>query len=205
VHVEVLQPGKPLGQFLTLQYRGKSPSGVSQYTNPAGKPDTTATMAGIDYHYAGNAQPKLIYGWSNTFRYQRWDLNVFIRGAYGNKIFNVTRSQLFNTRGANTTNILKDAANESINDKNVFLYSDRYIESGSYLRLDNATLGYNFKGIAPFVKTIRAYATVNNLFVITGYKGIDPEINQGGVAPGVDYNNFYPKTRTFLLGLNVSF
>ena len=205
VHVEVLQPGKPLGQFLTLQYRGKSPNGVSQYTNPAGKPDTTATMAGVDYHYTGNAQPKLIYGWSNTFRYQRWDLNVFIRGVYGNKIFNVTRSQLFNTRGANTTNILKDAANESINDKNVFLYSDRYIESGSYLRLDNATLGYNFRGIAPFVKTIRAYATVNNLFVITGYKGIDPEINQGGVAPGVDYNNFYPKTRTFLLGLNVSF
>lgn len=205
VHVEVLKPGKPLGQFYTLQYRGKSANGISEFTNTAGKPDTAATSAGINYHYAGDAQPRLIYGWSNTFRYQRFDLNLSIRGVLGNKIFNVTRSQLFNTRSANSTNILKDAANESINDKNVFLYSDRFIESGSYLRLDNATLGYNFRGISPYVKSIRAYATVNNLFVITGYKGIDPEINQGGIAPGVDYNNFYPKTRTFLLGLNVSF
>lgn len=205
VHVEVLKAGKPLGQFFTLQYRGKSAGGISQYANTAGKPDTAATMPGVNYHYAGDAQPRLIYGWNNTFRYKRFDLNIFVRGVYGNKIFNVTRSQLFNTRGANTTNVLKDAANESINDKNVFLYSDRFIESGSYLRLDNATLGYNFRGGAPYVKTIRAYATVNNLFVITGYKGIDPEINQGGVAPGVDYNNFYPRTRTFLLGLSVSF
>jgi iron complex outermembrane receptor protein len=52
---------------------------------------------------------------------------------------------------------------------------------------------------------IRVYVTANNLFTITDYTGIDPEINQGGVAPGIDYNNFYPKTRTFLFGLNVSF
>ena len=56
-----------------------------------------------------------------------------------------------------------------------------------------------------YIKSLRVYVTGNNLFVITGYKGIDPEINQGGLAPGVDYNNFYPKTRTFLLGANISF
>jgi len=59
VHVEVLQPGKPLGQFLTLQYRGKSPNGVSQYTNPCRVAGYHRHYAGIDYHYAGNAQPKL--------------------------------------------------------------------------------------------------------------------------------------------------
>jgi hypothetical protein len=74
------------------------------------------------------------------------------------------------------------------------------------LRLDNTTLGYTFKkGIIPGVSSLRLYTTANNLFVITGYKGIDPEINQGGTAPGVDTNNFYPKTRTFLFGLNLSF
>jgi len=87
----------------------------------------------------------------------------------------------------------------------VFRYSSRFIENGSFLRLDHASLGYTFKGIANYIHHIRAYATVNNLFTVTGYKGIDPEINQGGVAPGVDYNNFYPKTRTVLVGLNVSF
>ena len=52
---------------------------------------------------------------------------------------------------------------------------------------------------------MRAYASVNNLFTITKFTGVDPEVNQGGIAPGVDYNNFYPKTRTVLVGVNVSF
>ncbi len=88
--------------------------------------------------------------------------------------------------------------------KNSF-YSDRYIEKGDYVRLDNATVGFNIPKPAKYVSNIRIYTSVNNLFTITKYKGIDPEINQGGVAPGIDYNNFYPKTRTFLFGVNVSF
>ena len=90
-------------------------------------------------------------------------------------------------------------------DVNSFKYSSRFIEDGSYVRLDNATLGYNVKNLGEYVKNIRLYASVNNAFVITSYKGIDPEINQGGIAPGIDANNFYPKTRTMLVGVNVSF
>ncbi|HEY8935236.1 MAG TPA: hypothetical protein VIM65_08445, partial [Cyclobacteriaceae bacterium] len=56
-----------------------------------------------------------------------------------------------------------------------------------------------------YVKTLRVYTSGNNLFVITKFNGVDPEVNQGGTSPGVDYNNFYPKTRTFLLGVKVSF
>jgi len=202
--LQVLKAGKPLGQFFTLQYGGKNSSGVTQFIDHTGKP-TTTPVAGTDYVYAGNAQPSLQFGWNNSLRYHRFDLNVFVRGLLGNKIFNATRADLFRPSTASTTNILVDAGNESIADANVYRYSTRFIESGSYLRLDNATLGYNFKSIDPYVKSIRIYASVNNAFVITGYKGIDPEINQGGVAPGVDYNNFYPKTRTILLGLSVSF
>ncbi|HMI64347.1 MAG TPA: TonB-dependent receptor, partial [Puia sp.] len=202
--LQVLKAGKPLGQFYTLQYGGKNSSGVTQFIDHTGKP-TTTPVAGTDYVYAGNAQPSLQFGWNNSLRYHRFDLNVFVRGLLGNKIFNATRADLFRPSTASTTNILTDAGNESIADPNVYRYSTRFIESGSYLRLDNATLGYNFKSIDPYVKAIRVYASVNNAFVITGYKGIDPEINQGGVAPGVDYNNFYPKTRTILLGLSVSF
>jgi iron complex outermembrane receptor protein len=123
----------------------------------------------------------------------------------GDKLFNATRADLFRPATAGTVNILKDAGSELPSDPNVFRYSGRFIESGSYLRLDNATVAYTFRPPGPYVRTIRAYATVNNLFTVTGYKGIDPEINQGGVAPGVDYNNFYPKTRTVLVGVNVSF
>lgn len=204
VFLQVLKAGHALGTYYTLQYAGKNASGVSQYVDHNGKL-TTTPLAGVDYHYEGNAQPKLLLGWSNTFRYHQFDLNVFFRGVFGDKLFNATRADLFRPATAATTNVLADVANESPSDPNVFRYSSRFIESGSYLRLDNATLGYNFKAFQPYIKSIRAYVTGNNLFVITGYKGIDPEITQGGIAPGVDYNNFYPKTRTLLIGLKVSF
>jgi iron complex outermembrane receptor protein len=201
--LQLLKEGYPLGQFFTLQYAGKDASGISQFIDAGGKITTSPTRA--DYHYAGNAQPKLVAGWSNNLRYKDFDLNIFIRGVFGNKIFNATRADLFRPTTAMSTNILSDAAGESPLDGNAYKYSTRFIESGSYVRFDNATLGYNLRDMGKYIKTLRVYTSVNNLFVITGYKGVDPEVNQGGIAPGVDYNNFYPKTRTFLLGVNVSF
>ena len=204
VWLQVLKAGKPLGQFFTLKYAGKNASNLSQFFDATGKL-TTTPKPGPDNYFLSNAQPTLLFGWSNNFHYKRWDLNVFIRGVLGNHIFDATRSDLFRPATATTNNILVDAGNESVLDGNSYRYSSRFIESGNYLRFDNATLGYNFKPFDPSIKSIRVYTSVNNLFVITGYKGIDPEVNQGGIAPGVDYNNFYPKTRTYLLGLNVSF
>ena len=202
--LEILKSGRPLGQFFSLEYAGKTSGGVSQYVSSTGKL-TTTPIQGTDYHYLSNAQPKLLLGWANNFRYRNFDLNVFLRGTFGNHIFNATRADLFRPSTAQYDNILQDAAGETVKDYNSYLYSSRFIESGSYLRLDNATLGYTLKDLGQYVKSLRFYLTGNNLFVITGYKGIDPEINQGGLAPGVDYNNFYPKTRTLLFGVNVSF
>ena len=144
-------------------------------------------------------------GWSNNLKYKDFDFNIFIRGVFGNKIFNATRADLFRPTTAMSTNILVDAADESPADGNAYKYSSRFIEKGNYIRFDNATLGYNIKGVSKYIKSLRAYASVNNLFTITKFTGIDPEVNQGGIAPGVDYNNFYPKTRTVLVGVNVSF
>ncbi|WP_040625795.1 hypothetical protein [Mucilaginibacter paludis] len=144
-------------------------------------------------------------GWSNTFTYKRFDLSFFFRGTFGNKIFNATRADLSNVSAATVNNILVTAANDKITDIRNSYYSDRYVEDGSYVRLDNTTLGYNLKNPFKNVSNVRLYFTANNVFTITGYKGIDPEINQGGVSPGIDYNNFYPKTRTLLVGVNVSF
>lgn len=201
--LQILKAGRPLGQFFALEYAGKNADGVSQFVGADGKL-TTTPVDGKDYKYLGSAQPKLMLGWNNTFKYGNFDLNVFIRGVFGNKIFNATRADLFRPNTAQYSNILVDAGNESASDYNAYFYSSRFIEDGSFIRFDNATLGYNFKKTG-VVKNLRVYTSVNNLFVITGYKGIDPEVNQGGIAPGVDYNNFYPKTRTFLLGVNVSF
>lgn len=202
--LQLIKAGKPLGQFFSLQYAGKNEEGVSQYYKADGSLTTTPVI-GVDYRYVGSPQPVLLMGWANTFKYKQFDLNIFFRSAVGNKIFNVTRADLFRPSTAQSGNILVEVANESPTDVNSYKYSSRFIEDGSYVRLDNATLGYTLPLRAASVKNVRLYVSTNNLFVITGYKGIDPEINQGGLAPGVDANNFYPKTRTFLLGVNVSF
>ncbi|WP_420150453.1 SusC/RagA family TonB-linked outer membrane protein [Spirosoma sp.] len=202
--LQILKAGKPLGQFFTLEYAGKNDKGVSQYLDRNGNLTTTPVI-GADYKYLGSPQPKLLAGWTNTLRYKNFDLNVFFRGVFGNKIFNATRADLFRPSTAQFTNILVDVASETAADVNSYKYSSRFIEDGSYVRLDNATLGYNVKNTGQYVKALRVYASVNNAFVITNYKGIDPEVNQGGIAPGVDSNNFYPKTRTILVGVNVSF
>jgi iron complex outermembrane receptor protein len=204
--IQVLMSGQPIGTFYTYKYAGKNESGVSQYVNSDGTLTSDPTQLSVaDYQVLGNAQPKLLLGWTNNLRYKNFDLNLFFRGVFGNKIMNVTRADLFRPGTATINNIPVDAASESANDFNSYRYSSRFMESGNYVRLDNATLGYNFKNLGQDVKRLRLYVSVNNLFLITNYKGIDPEINQGGTAPGVDARNFYPKTRTFLVGVNASF
>ncbi|TDH19990.1 TonB-dependent receptor [Segetibacter sp. 3557_3] len=205
--LQLLKVGYPLGQFFTLQYAGKDENGISQFYKKDGSKTTGSgnPLIGADYFYMGDAQPKLLAGWSNTFRYKKLDLNVFARAVFGNKIFNATRADLAFVSAATANNLLVTAADDNIKDTKNSFYSNRYIENGDYVRLDNATLGYNFKEPIKYVNNIRLYVTGNNIFTITKYTGIDPEINQGGAAPGIDYNNFYPKTRTFMFGVNVSF
>lgn len=202
--LQILKEGRPIGQFFSLDYAGKNSEGVSQYVGKDGSL-TTNPAIGVDYHYLGSPQPKLLMGWTNDFKYKNFDLNIFIRGVFGNKIFNATRADLFRPSTAATSNILVDVASESPSDLNSYKYSSRFIEDGSYVRLDNITLGYNFKNVGKSVKFLRIYASSNNLFTITKYSGIDPEVEQGGIAPGVDSNNFYPKTRTVLFGVKATF
>ncbi|MFD1257637.1 SusC/RagA family TonB-linked outer membrane protein [Mucilaginibacter terrae] len=201
---QIIQPGYPIGTFNLWHYLGKNERGVSTYQKADGS-TTAAQPLTTDAMIAGNAQPKLVYGFSNTFNYKNFDLNFLVRGVLGNKILNATLANLNNPVDSKIQNIPRFTLNESYNDINGYLISDRFLESGSYLRLDNATLGYSIKPKVQSIKNIRLYLTANNLFVITKYRGIDPEINAGGDIPGVDNNNFYPKTRTFIFGLNASF
>lgn len=198
---QVIKEGYPLGSFYTLRYAGKNADGVSMYYDKDGNAATSNT--GFEnFAITGSAQPKLLYGWNNTFKYKRFDLNIFVRGVYGNKILNATLADMNAPIYAHQTNIPVMTLGESMKDLTAQFVSDRYLESGSYLRLDNATLGYTFNIRGN--KTLRIYASGNNLFIITKYKGVDPEINMAGQTPGIDYRNFYPKTRSAMFGLNFS-
>ncbi|MBC8110734.1 MAG: TonB-dependent receptor, partial [Verrucomicrobia bacterium] len=201
---QVIQPGLPIGTFNLWHYVGKNDKGVSSYENAAGDIISTQPLT-TDAKLSGNAQPTLVYGWNNTFTFKGFDVNFLLRGVLGNKIMNATLASLNNPTDSKIQNIPRFTLGESYNDINGYLFSDRFLENGSYLRFDNATIGYTLKPQSQYVKAIRFYVSGNNLFVITDYRGIDPEINIGGLTPGIDNNNYYPKTRTLSIGLNASF
>jgi iron complex outermembrane receptor protein len=203
--LQILKVGKPIGQFFSFDYQGKNSAGLSQFRKRNGT-ISTSPLNGTDYFYVGDAQPTMLVGWNNTLSYKKFDFNIFFRGVFGNQIFNVSRANMSYTPAATVSNLSSFVnADDKVSDAANSFFSTRYIESGNYVRLDNATLGYTFQPKLKGVRSLRLYVTGENLLTITNYTGIDPEVNQGGVAPGVDNNNFYPKTSVFMFGLNVGF
>lgn len=204
--VSIIQPGYPLGEFYTLKYIGRT-NGVSTYLGANGQPTTSPTSD--DRTYAGDAQPRYIYGWGNTLTYKNFTFNFFFRGQGGNKIMDASLADFNTPYSASTHNVPVMTLSEPVTDVNANLYSTRYLESGAFIRLSNATLSYRFKVPGNYIHAVRLYVTGTNLFIITKYKGVDPELNlslnnqASGQFIGVDMNNYYPKTRTFLGGIQV--
>ena len=161
-----------------------------------------------DRAITGCAQPKLNLGWNNTFNYKNFTASMFFTGVFGNKIYNGARAnytspEMFN----NSKNVLKEFLTDRPATDNLPNYpSDRYLENGSYFRLQSLTLGYTFDKFDNWIQSLQLYATCNNVFTITGYKGLDPEVNLGGIDPGIDYRwSTYPHTRTFMVGAKINF
>lgn len=200
---QIIKEGEPMGTFFLRKYAGRNAKGISVFYKANG--DTSKVVTVSDFAQSGNAQPKIMFGWNNSFNYKDFDFSFFFRGVAGNKILNGTLAALNDVNNASNNNIPRFSLTEPATDVNSFYYSDRYLESGSYIRLENITLGYSRKLEKIKIKSARIYIAASNLFIITKYKGIDPEINLGGIEPGIDNNNFYPKTRSFMIGLNVNF
>jgi iron complex outermembrane receptor protein len=180
---------------------------VSSYLGANGQPTTTPTSA--DQTYAGSAQPTYTFGWGNTVTYKKFSFTFFFRGQGGNKIMDASLANFNTPSSASTHNVPLITLSEPSTDVNANKYSTRYLESGAFVRLSNATLSYKLKIQGNYIHGLRLYTTATNLFIITKYKGVDPELNltlnnqASGQFIGVDSNNFYPKTRTFLAGVQV--
>jgi TonB-linked SusC/RagA family outer membrane protein len=200
---QIIKEGYPLGTFFLRKWAGRDASDVSLFYAANG--DKLRVVTVNDFVIAGSAQPDLLFGWNNSFSYKKFDLSFFFRGVAGNKILNGTLAALNDVNYAASNNIPKFSLGEPIGDINSFYYSDRFLENGSFVRLDNATLGYTIDLSNIKLKSARLYITGNNLFVITKYGGVDPEINMGGIEPGIDNNNFYPKTRSYIIGISLNF
>ena len=209
--VQRIMEGEPIGTFYMYEWTGYDENGISQfneYDEEGNHIGTTINPGEKDRRKVGSAQPKLNLGWNNTINYKNWTLTAFFQGTFGNKIFNSTRAQYNNVTNIKVgKNGLKEIMyNQKGTDTNAQAPSDRYLENGSYLRLSSLSLGYNFGKIGNWVNSLKLTATCNNVFTITDYSGTDPEVSLGGLEPGIDWrNSFYPRTRTFMLGLNVNF
>ena len=205
--------GEPLGTFYTYEFAGYDANGKSTYyvrdENTGERTgEVTNEPAFKDRTITGCAQPKLNVGWNNTFSYKNFSASLFFTGVFGNKIYNGSRANYSSPEMfANGKNVLKEFITDRPATDNLPNYpSDRYLENGTYVRLSSMTLGYTFENFGDWIQSLQLYATCNNVFTITSYKGLDPEVNMGGIDPGIDYRwSTYPHTRTIMIGAKINF
>ncbi|KAA2245806.1 SusC/RagA family TonB-linked outer membrane protein [Chitinophaga agrisoli] len=203
-----VQVGRPIGNFYGYKSIGIDDNGRWIIEGKDGKPVASADKSPDDKQILGNGLPKHFLGWNNSVRYKRFDLNVTMRGAFGFQILNFQRLFYENPKVVQY-NMLKTAFDNvygktRLNDDLALV--SYYVENGDYWKVDNVTLGYNFNTKRTrYIQAARIYVAALNLATITGYKGIDPEVIRTGLAPGDDERDKYPTTRTFTLGVNLTF
>lgn len=234
----IIREGEAVGVFYGLEHRGVYQGAGSVL------PDGTGTLPGAvagdpyytniegdggvgsintdDRQIIGDPNADFNFGFTNDFRYKNFDLNIFFQGSQGGEIFNLTNVQLYNGDSNATRDVLNawtpdNTSSDIPRIANRRDLSSRFVEDGSYVRLKNVSLGYNFPDSLIErigMQQIRLTVSAQNLFTITKYSGLDPEVNYyadsagaSGVAnttAGFDFGN-YPTIRSFNLGLNLKF
>lgn len=159
------------------------------------------TITASDLKKGKQADPKFFLGFSNNLSYKKWNMSFTLRANLGNYVYNNNYSQSGNLAQVLGTPVILNASPNYLatNFKTQQLFSDYYVQNASFLRMDNINLGYAFGQLFKSKANLQLTASVQNVFVITKYKGLDPE-----VASGVD-NNIYPRPRIYSLGLNLNY
>lgn len=161
-----------------------------------------------DRHVLGNGIPDHYLGWNHSLRYKNFDLSITMRGAFGHQILNFQR-MFYENPNLTPENILKSAFDDVFGKRRLssdLNYVSYYVEDGDYWKLDDLTVGYTFNvANLGFVQNARVYVSGRNLVTLTGYKGMDPEVDISGLTPGSDSRDKYPTTRTFTFGVNLTF
>ncbi|MEJ7692739.1 TonB-dependent receptor [Daejeonella sp.] len=209
--------GEPLGVIYGYKENGYTSNGLIQYVdqNNDGKIDIK------DKVKIGDPNAKLIFGLNSNMNYKNFSFSMFLTGSQGNSIVNMS-AVAFSIDNTNGTNKLKDVVNnywtpQNMTAKypaplptNVYRFSDRYVEDGSYARLRNIELGYNFSPLKGFagVQNALIYVSGQNLLTLTKYSWIDPDVNTRGgsssLDQGIDYAS-YPSAKSITAGLRVNF
>lgn len=216
--------GEKIGQIWGPVFAGVEGNGAPRFADLNGDGVVVsnpgqALAANGDFKELGQGIPTMEMGWTNQLTYKNWDLNAFFRGAFGHSLVNNFRAfyEPLDPGAINSYNRIKTS--KAVPGLTQAQYSSLYVEKADFVKLDNITLGYNFKPASSAFKNIRLYLNVQNAFIITNYTGIDPEPSlqdfggadnggfQGGtpdvLSPGLDRRNSYFNSRTFTFGVNI--
>lgn len=218
---QILRRGEALGSFYGLKFLGIVQQGedVSKLPTVSGSAPKAGDLKFEDYNgdgkvdgndrqILGSIQPDFTYGFSSQFQYREFDASITFAGSHGNKVYNALGRRLEQTGDSyNVLATVKDSWTAENggntlpyagNDRPFSHIDSRYVQSASYLKLRNLTIGYRPRLPKTFPVAVRIYATATNLFTITPYKGYDPEVS-GGTDRGA-----YPSARTFTFGVNLT-
>ncbi|MDP2722221.1 MAG: SusC/RagA family TonB-linked outer membrane protein [Bacteroidales bacterium] len=195
-----IEEGKPLGTFYGPVWLGVDENGndIFKNANPVGKVDPE------DWEPIGNAYPDYMIGWSNSITYKNWNVNFSIRSSIGGKVLNTYRLYYENWKSIGTRNIMQTQLDNPEFTGNA-TYSSKYIEDASFVSLDNVSIGYNVPVRSKYISKLNAFVTAQNVYTITGYKGMYPEVSLSGLEPGIESLTYYPRTTGVTVGVNVAF
>lgn len=210
-----MEEGHALGDFYGLKSVGVSENGLFLIEKPDGEIVEFANdqLKNDEYRqYLGSGLPKVYLGWTNNLSYKNWDLSMQFTSQLGFKILNEPRAFYENNSIAyNRLKSVEEApygGQYTLSSSQPQTFVSYYLEDGDFLKLTNLTIGYTFpiKKNNKYIKGVRAYLSGDNLFCITGYSGLDPELsNANPTYAGIDYRDKYPSIRSFTFGLNLTF
>ena len=203
-----LYPGQEIGKFYVWRFAGFTEEGNWMlYDNEGNAFDVTErTKTNEDKEFVGNAIPKVRLSWDHSVRFKNWEMNAFFTSWLGHDVFN-TINMYYSLPNVEEQNVLKDAFGKHQNVKGEKELSDYWVEDADFLKLKALTVRYNFDlSKIEFFQNANVYVTGRDLFTITKYSGMDPESNVNGLDPGFEWHdNIYPRTRTWTLGVQLTF
>lgn len=212
-NIQRIQEGHSIGEFYTLRSAGVNDAGALLVYKKDGSIVPANQANNDDKQFVGNGLPKFIASMGNTFRYKQFDLGIFLRGTFGYKIFNTSAFYLGTPSSQTDANVLKSAYDSGSkysllkSTSTTSIASDYFLENGSFLKIDNVSLGYRQNLNIKYLKSFRIYAAGRNLHTFTKYTGGDPDLVEvNGLTPGVNTSlNYYPSTLQLIFGLQVNF
>ena len=211
-NIQRLQENQRVGSFYMMKSAGVDNSGALLVYDKKGEVITADKANNDDRRFVGNGLPKFTASLGNSFAYKNWDLSIFLRGAFGYSLFNTVAFYLGTPVTQQNANVLTSAYNGSkysrlTNASTYSVLSDYFLESGSFVKIANVSLGYTKPLSIKYIRSVRLYATGRNLHTFTKFTGGDPDLIQvNGLYPGVNNSlSYYPSTLQLLVGLQLNF